>query len=137
MIDLLLKIKSHLRVELSGVRDVDIFLSPNLEVIPPGIGFPAIGIKDGKVNRVELSSDVEELSLPVEIAVYERFIKDETAIINLHTIAGDVRAALKDELFDGYVKAISGPNETPVVLLARKDALILRKILSYTYEKEE
>ena len=89
------------------------------------------------VTRTELASDVDELSLPVEIAVYEKLLKDEKAIRSVHTTVGSVRDALSDYQLGDYVKAVSGPNETPVMLLARKDALILRKILSYEYEKEE
>ena len=133
---LLLAIQTRLR-RITGVRDSDVFLTPDPDIIPGKKSFPCIGLKDGRVGRTDLAGGFRELSLPVEIYVYEKLIKDDAAILSVFDVAKDIHDELKDHLFDGYVKEVSDGDEGPIQLLYRKDELILRKKIDYEYAREE
>lgn len=136
MKDLILAIQTKLR-EISGPRRSDVFLSPDKDIIPESAKFPCIGIKDGSVDRSELMGEVTELTLPVEIYVYDRLVKNDEAILAVFDVTRAVHGKLKDSTLEGYVKSVSPKFETPIELTYRKPGLILRKIISYEYEREE
>ncbi len=133
---LLLAIQTKLR-EISGPRRSDVFLSPDKDIIPDTALFPCIGIKDGQVDRSELMGDVTELTLPVEIYVYEKLIKNDTAILSVFDLTALIHGKLKPSSLEEYVKEVSPGKESPIQLMYRKNGLILRKTISYEYEREE
>ncbi|MBI9092300.1 MAG: hypothetical protein JEZ12_24055 [Desulfobacterium sp.] len=137
MRNLMLNIQALLREKLNDVRNRDVFLSPDLSIVPESVKFPCIGIKDGKVGRKELSGGVLELTLPVEIAVYERLIRESETVLNTLAVCEAVHIALKGNYLGDYVKAVTSRDESPTQVLYKKQALILRKIVPYTYEREE
>lgn len=133
---LLLAVQTKLR-EISGPRDSDIFLSPDKDIIPESAKFPCIGIKDGEVDRSDLTGGVTELTLPVEIYVYDRLIKNDEAILSVLDLTAKVHEELKEGYLEDYVKSVSPGRETPIQLLYRKNGLVLRKTIFYEYEREE
>lgn len=135
MKDLLLHIKTQLQT-LDGLRALDVFLSADKNLIPPGARYPAVGIKDGKVKRRYLPGNVTELGLPVEIYIYEELGNDDRAIISVFDLTGKVHDLLSEDQFSGYVKDVEPGEETPVEVLYRKDGIVLRKTLFYQYERE-
>ena len=122
---------------IDGIREPDVFLSPEPDVIPQSAGFPCIGIKDGRVVRSELMGGVTELTMDVDIIIYERVAREEAAIRNVFALTGKVHAALDDNLLGDYVRDVVPGNEDPIRLMYREKALILRKIISYQYFREE
>lgn len=136
MKNLLLKIQAELR-EIDGIRDRDVFLSVDKDLIPNRAKLPCIGVKDGKVGRKDLMGGSTELRLPVEVYVYEKVTTEENAAISILDRAGDVHAALDDNLLGDYVQDVSTGDENPIQVLYRKDGLVLRKELLFTYEREE
>lgn len=137
MKNLILAIQTELQTKITAVRDRDVFLSPDLSIVPESVKFPCIGIKDGKVSRKELMGEAVELTLPVEIAVYQSLIRDDEAVLNTLTVCDAVHLALKENYLGQYVKSVTRADESPIQVLYKKQALILRKILPFTYEREE
>jgi len=136
MKDLLLKIQAQLQV-IAGIRNTDIFLSPDADVVPEGVRFPCIGIKDGQVTRSHQMGGVVELELPVEICIYDKLVRDNQSMINVFDLAEQAHAQLRDNLLDAYVKEVEPGRETPVQLLVHTSGMLLRKILYYQYYREE
>ncbi len=135
MKDLLLSIRTRLRT-IEGLRASDVFLSADKNLVPPGTRYPAVGIKDGRMQRKFLLGGVTEMILPVEIHIYEELGDDDRAIISVFDLTGMVHDLLSEDYFEGYVKDVEPGEETPVELLYRKDGMILRKTLFYQYERE-
>jgi len=136
MKDLILAIQTSLR-EIPGPRDSDIYLSPDKDIIPESAKFPCIGIKDGRVERSDLMGGVTELTLPVEIYVYDKLVKNDKAILSIFDLTRQVHGKLKKSSLGEYVKSVSPKQETPIQLMYRKSGLVLRKTISYEYEREE
>ena len=136
MLNLLLAIQTELKT-IPGIRPHDVFLSPGKNFVWPGAGWPCIGIKDGGVDRSELSGGVTELGLPVEIYIYDMMGDTDRAIKSVFAIRKKAHDLLKENDLNGYVKDVEPGKESPVELLFRKDGMVLRKTLFYTYEREE
>lgn len=137
MKNLLLKIQTELR-GVDGIRDRDVYLSADADIIPESNRFPCIGIKDGPIARHELMGGVISRSLTVSIHVYNKLLAGENEVKAVLDMADDVHAALADNCLADYVRDVSPVSETPVQVLYRRgmDALMLRKTISYEYEQE-
>ena len=136
MKDLLLAVQARLR-EIEGLRDADVFLSPDKDLVPAGQKFPCIGIKDGDVKVDHLAGEVNELTLPVEIYVYEQLIKVDASMISLFDLAASVQTQLKTSLPGSYVKDVDHGNESAIQLLYRQGGMLMRKTVYYQYIKED
>jgi len=136
MKDLLLAVQARLR-EIDGLRDADVFLSADRDVVPAGQKFPCIGIKDGDVKVDHLAGEVNELTLPVEIYVYEQLIKVDASMISLFDLAASVQTQLKTSLPGSYVKDVDHGNESAIQLLYRQGGMLMRKTVYYQYIKED
>jgi len=134
MKDLLLAVQARLR-EIDGLRDADVFLSADRDVVPAGQKFPCIGIKDGDVGVAHLAGEVNELTLPVEIYVYEQLIKVDVNIVALFELAASVQNQLDTEV-TGYIKDVDHGGESAIMLLYRSGGMLMRKTVFYQYIKE-
>jgi len=132
---LITAIQTKLR-EISGIREPDVFLSPDPDVIPQSAGFPCIGIKDGEVLRSDLSGGVTELTMNADVIIYEKVAREEASIRKVLSLTGQVHDALDEDLLGGYVKDVVPGNEDPIRLMYREKALVLRKIIPYQYFRE-
>lgn len=135
MKNLMLKIQVLLRT-IDGMRDTDIFLSPDAELIPETVKLPCIGIKDGQVTREQLMGNAEGLTLPVEIYVYDTLVRSDKSIISVFDITTAIHGKLADNLLDDYIREVTPGKETPIQILYREDRVILRKTLFYEYYRE-
>jgi len=137
MKNLLLKIQTELRT-IDGIRDRDVFLSVDAGIVPEYVKFPCIGIKDGPVERMEVMGEEVELNLRVEIAIYEKLINGDKEVVSIMETAEKVHTALTENYLDGYIKSVSSQQESPIQVLYKggMDALMLRKTISYEYERE-
>jgi hypothetical protein len=52
---LLSAIKKELQDKLTNIRDTDIFIAPHINYIPASVRMPCVAIKDGKIQRKELT----------------------------------------------------------------------------------
>lgn len=83
MKELLTAIKAQLQddADLSYIDDSDIFITPDENIIPVTINFPAIGLKDGAINRIIDSSTGWEVVYTVYLIIYQVLTAGETPII--------------------------------------------------------
>ena len=123
--------------QLNFVRNSDICLIPHPGVIPDGVGFPYIGLKDGNVINHELMGDVVEQELSVEIYIYDRLGRSDKSIMGLHVKARAIRELLRDREFSGTVVSVEPASEIPVSLLYTRNGLVVRKGLRFKYERED
>lgn len=135
MLGLMMLIQERLRT-IQEVRDADVFFSLDPDIIPVSAGFPCIGIKDGPVTRHDLTGGVTELTMNVDIIVYEKVARDEMSVRTVLGLVRKIHDALDAFMLDDYVKEADPVNETPISLMYREKALILRKTIPYQYAME-
>lgn len=133
-------------VTLSYVADVDIFVTPDEDLIPVTASFPAIGLKDGAVVK-EPAAFGGELSytMNADVIVYQLLTAGETAIVGQTSpaIKGvlDMAADIDTVLRNNFL-SIAGMNEAFCYQEAASETLLgenvnlQKKRLSYTYRKE-
>lgn len=144
---LLTAIKARLQTDLTYIRDGDIFITPNLNIVPAGSRPPCIGLKDGPIRRVELAGSMMGYIMSVKIAIFVQLLKPEAAIIGdaatskkgVLEITDDVHESLDENLLSisGMQSAVAAPNEPESDYFGDEKDGISRKILTYEYEKEE
>lgn len=78
---LLTAIKDQLINQLSFVRASDIVITEDAQLLPKGMMFPAVMIKDGEVTNQDETNQTMAQSLQVEITVYARILRAEASIM--------------------------------------------------------
>ncbi|MFH2129762.1 MAG: hypothetical protein ABIK68_05250 [bacterium] len=142
---LLLAIQSALRSGLSDIRSGDIFITPHVNFVPPGVKAPAIGIKDGPGRVSELGGSMQETTLQVKLVIWVDFPAGEEMIIGKGTMKGvldrttEVHAVLGQNLLsiDGMISARPVAETESEMFSDGKGRGLDRKIITYEYEKEE
>jgi len=147
MKELLNAIKSQLRTDLTYVRDSDIFITEAENLIPDSIRFPAVGIKDGPVARKELAGGMMEYTMNPKIIPYVQLTKPEAAIMGdtstdskgILDMEDDIHSSLDENLLNisGMQHAASAPISPESETFGDETEVIQRKVISYTYIKEE
>ena len=139
---LLKAIKAELKARLNGVRKSDIFITPHRNYVPHGVGFPAVGIKDGAVNREELTGNLLDETLAVSLIPYVRAFPDEKSVMGGTTDMGilDLVQALHTILDDNLLdlpgmEAAFCRNEKESEMFGKPDSGLQRKIIVYNYEQ--
>uniref|UniRef100_A0A6M3J761 Uncharacterized protein n=1 Tax=viral metagenome TaxID=1070528 RepID=A0A6M3J761_9ZZZZ len=143
---LLSAIKTQLQSDLTYVRDRDIYITPSLDWIEPGAMFPNVGIKDGRIVRVELAGGYIRETLYVGLAVYVDLQKDEASVMGdastgkkgVLQIAADIHESLDENTLDisGMQKAVAISPEPESELVTDEKGVMQRKIIYYMYEQE-
>ena len=143
---LLIGIKNQLQADLDYVRNDDFFITEDENLVPQTCKFPAVGLKDGPVNRTELSGGMWEVTLSVRVVIYVQLHKKRAAIIGdasadrkgVLEISEDIHDSLDQNLLgiEGMQHAFS-PTETESELVGDEKTALQRKIITYQYVKEE
>jgi len=141
---LLTAIKSELPNNLAWVRAGDVYITPDVDFIPPGTRYPCIGIKDGTIRRRELPGNMLEVTLTVTLAVYVQLLKPEASIMGdgnkpgVLDAAADIHGVLDENLLNitDMQKAFS-PNEDDSQMASDDKRLLQSKLITYHYVKEE
>ena len=144
MKELITKIQTELRADVAYVRDSDVFVTEDADVIPQAVKFPAIGIKDGPVTRTELAGGMWEVTLEVKIICWVQLAKPAAAVMGdgdnkgVLDMGDDINASLDENLLaiSGMQSAFS-PAETGSELFGDEKEALQRKIITYRYVKEE
>ncbi|WP_035238147.1 hypothetical protein [Desulfobacter vibrioformis] len=136
---LLPQIQAFCKETFDWVRKSDVTLVPAPGMIPEGVGFPFIGIKDGAVGiHHDLTGNVQEQDLVVDIYIYDRLGQAETNIKGLHEKVRDVCEKLTDQVFTGGILSAVPTTLMPVdLLLTHKKGLVIRRGLRFKYGREE
>ena len=147
MKELLSAIKAQLQTDLTYVRDSDIFIAEDDDLVPQSVRFPAVGIKDGPVQATELASDMMEYTLTVRIIPYVQLVKPEAAVMGdastsskgILEMEEDIHQSLDENLLgiDGMQSAVGDPNRPESELFGDEEEMVLRKKITYRYVKEE
>ena len=141
---LLSAIKATLKTQIAVVRDRDVFVTEDENIIPYSISFPAIGLKDGPVTRKRVATDLWETTRMVMVIPLVQLSKPEEAVMGgvgatgILDLAAAIRAALDDNLLsiDGMKDAECYSEQASALFGDEKEAL-QRKILTYTYVQDE
>lgn len=146
MKELLSAIKSQLQTDLTYVRDGDIFVTEDENLIPDAVKFPAVGLKDGPVIRTEEMGGMMEYRMTVKILVLVQLTKPEAAIMGdtstgkkgILDLEADIHEALDENLLSitGMQAAAAVPNQPESKVFGDETEVIQRKVISYEYVKE-
>jgi hypothetical protein len=147
MKELLTAIKSQLQTDLTYVRDSDIFVTENENLIPAQVRFPAVGLKDGPVLRVEMAGGMMEYQMTVKIIALVQLVKPEAAIMGdtatdskgILDMEDDIDSSLDENLLDidGMISATALADQAESEVFGNETDLIQRKIIGYQYVKEK
>lgn len=146
MKDLVTAIQTRLRAELAYMRDADIYITPDLDLIPSAAGRPCIGIKDGRIAKRELAGDVIEYDMPVSIVTYQRIMQNEASVIGdasgtyrgVLEIDADIDAALDNwQPAAAYIRFGWSDGSAPSETVADGTQALVRKTRNFFFQKQE
>lgn len=143
MLDLLKAMRARLRDQLADVRDQDVYVTPALDLARPGTMWPAVSLKDGGVERVELAGGYVDETLRVHCGCMVQVADTEAAILGDASRAGvldlsaRVRAALNDEFLGlpGVVRAWCERDYESAPIVDR-NVMIQVQALTFVYQRE-
>jgi hypothetical protein len=146
MKQLLTAIKAQLQTDLSYVRDSDVFITEDENLIPSAVKFPAVGLKDGPVIRVEMIGGMMEYHMTVKIVALVQLTKSEAAIMGdtstgkkgILDMESDIHESLDENLLSitGMIAAIAAANQPESEVFGDEVEVIQRKVIAYEYVKE-
>lgn len=142
---LMIAIKNALRAasSLSYIRDDDIYITEDIEEIPPTVMFPAIEIKDGAIkNESHVSRRYVQYAY-VEISVYQRVLQPEESVVGTRgvlAIKDDVITVLRDNKLgftsgDGQIMHAFDSGEEPAQIVKNGEAKAQRKTVIFEYKR--
>ena len=145
MKELLSAIKTALQQGIAYARPQDVYVTPDLALIPNGVKAPAVAIKDGPVARSELAGGMLNLALTVQVAVFAQILKPEASVMGdaaaglkgVLELAGDVHGVLDENLLGiaGMLGAFSA-SESASESVGNESEMFQRKVITYTYTQE-
>jgi hypothetical protein len=146
MRELIQAIQTHLQNGLGYVREADVFVTPHVDFLPDAAKFPAVGIKDGAIQRRELAGGVLEFTLDVTVIPWVQLRKSADASImgdpvndqkGVLEMAEDVHALLDENLLglDGMIEAFC-PTESESELFMEESGGLQKKNITYRYVRE-
>jgi len=143
---LLTAIKTQLRSDLTYVRDSDIFVTEDENLIPNAVKFPAVGLKDGPVQRIEMIGGMMEYRMTVKIIALVQLTKAEAAIMGdtstgkkgILDLESDIHESLDENLLSitGMTEAVAAANQPESEVFGDEVEVIQRKVVGYEYVKE-
>jgi len=143
---LLTAIKTQLQADLGYVRASDVFITEHENLIPDAVKFPAVGIKDGPVVRIEMIGGMMEYRMTVKIVALVQLTKPEAAIMGdsvtgrkgILDMEADVHESLDENLLSitGMTAAVAAANQSESEMFGDEVEVIQRKIIAYEYTKE-
>jgi len=145
MKELLEAVQAELQTELDYVRDRDVFVTEDENIVPAKAKFPAIGIKDGRVTRRKLPGSSLIITLTVRIIVWVQLTKDQATILGdagtgkkgVLDIAEDIDTALDANLLSiSGMQEVFSPEEAESELVGDEEDALQRKTVDYEYIKE-
>jgi hypothetical protein len=143
---LLTAIKTQLQADLGYVRAPDVFITEDENLIPDAVRFPAVGIKDGPVVRIEMIGSMMEYRMAVKIVALVQLTKPEAAIMGdtstgkkgILDMEKDIHESLDENLLsiEGMTAAVAAANQVESEVFGDEVEVIQRKVITYEYVKE-
>ena len=148
MRELILAIQAALRnaVRLVYIADMDIFVTPDDNLLPIAIGFPAVGLKDGVIDFVFEDGRNQEINYNVDIIIYQLLQPGEISMVGQVTpkvhgvleIANDIHHVLRDNKLSIAGMEVALPaSEGAVEWMEGTDVSVVKKRITYQYKKLE
>jgi len=143
MKELLKAIKTHLQADanLSYVRDGDIFITSDENLIPAATMFPAIAVKDSSIRNEQRLARNYLQDAEVRITVYQRIINPEDSIMGARgvlSMASDVIASLIDQKLNlPGVQNVFPITEDPSQTIKDKEQMIQKKTITFSYTRHK
>ncbi len=151
MKELLTAVKTHLQSDdnLNFIDDADIIITPDLDVIPVGMNFPGLTIKDGNISRTVITNNEWEIRYTVLIAILQLLQPGDASIMGtadpkiygVLEIADAIHLSLNEQLLgiSGMETAFPGEIETASEMIGyeKSDLVLQQKIISYEYQKTQ
>ena len=140
MRDLLLAVQAKLRSAITAVRDRDVVILENEDLLPESIGYPAVGIKDGPAAWTPETSRSYDVEPRVRITVYVRLGRPAESVMDPDTGVLALAAAARDALTNdtlgvpGVYQVHPGPEEESRTFSDGKE-LIQKKTVSMIYRR--
>jgi hypothetical protein len=126
--------------------DTGLWVTPDEDIVPMSATFPAIGIKDGPVNRIVHTNIQWEVHMLVHVVVYVQLTSGDTPVISgtspvvrgVLEIAEDIETVLSENYLSitGMEQAFC-LDEDEGQVIGDKDFLLYKKPLHYQYIKQE
>jgi hypothetical protein len=137
---LLEAIKTELNTNLTGLRDIQVV--PDEVILPPGVRFPFIGLKDGPIEREEGMSETLREVLTVSVIAYVEILKNEASIIGdgdnkgVLELVSDIHEVLDENLLSltGMERAFCRREEASETLVSGENSYVQKKTCVYEYE---
>lgn len=145
MKELLTYVKARLISQLDYIRDDDVYITPDIDLVPQSCKRPCVGITDGNIAHRELMSDVIESDMAVTVVVYVGIQKPEGALMGdtatsakgVLDIIDDVNAALDEYMpTSAYIYAFAG-SETASETVSDGQTAMTRKTITFLFQKQE
>jgi hypothetical protein len=138
---LLEAIKTELNTNLTGLRDIQVV--PDEVILPPGVRFPFIGLKDGPIEREEGMSETLREVLTVSVIAYVEILKNEASIIGdgdnkgVLELVSDIHEVLDENLLSltGMERAFCRREEASETLVSGENSYVQKKTCVYEYER--
>ena len=144
MKELLEAVKAELKNRLTYVRNV--YITPDLGVMPQAVSFPAIGIKDGEEKGKDHMGGGSEQVLNVELVITVKHLAATEDLVigrgankGVLDVADDVREALHGNLLNisGMIDArLITSKPSGIYINQGKTEYMQAKELVFAYEKE-
>ncbi|MBU2551934.1 MAG: hypothetical protein KKB20_26225 [Proteobacteria bacterium] len=145
MRELLLAIESEIESSLAYIRDEDVFISPHATWLPESVQHPCLAIKDGAIERTELTGGMWQETMTVILTVYVSFTGDgrvpvvgDVSVKGVLEIAEDVHEALDENLLSltGMTSAFSPSEKGAEVVWDGRGGGMEKKEITYQYVRE-
>jgi hypothetical protein len=140
---LLTAIKTQLKTSLTYVRDLDIYITPDLDYIPEAVKFPAVAIEDGDVDSPNSMGASWVETLNVRIAAYVQLLKPEASVMGDTSTSSkgvldmeiDILTALNDNKLSiaGMQVVENDPARPKSELVGNDNYMLVRKIVTMQY----
>ncbi len=136
-------VKTELQTDLTYVRDRDIFVTEDENLIPEQVKFPAVGIKDGAVTYAIETAEQESDELFLDIIAYVQITKPEAAIMGdaatgkkgVLDIIADIKTSLSGNLLGGNVDVAVPVDSGESEPIGDEEEAIQKKRITMKYER--
>lgn len=145
MVELIKAVQARLRDELDGIRDLDMYITPHVDLIPAGVKAPCVGIKDNGTRREDLAGGMERVNRGILVVIYTQLAKPEANLVGdragakgVLNWAKNVRDALlgEDLPLPGF-RWVACPSDAPSETVGDGKEMLQRIVLTVECETEE
>jgi len=140
MKDLLTAIKTQLQTDLTYVRDGDVFITEDENLIPSDVKFPAVGLKDGPVEWVvDEFGDNKTQKMTVTAIAYVSILRPEASVMGdnqgkgVLDIIDDIKNSLDENTLSNEVNDARIVSEAESEPIGDDSIVVQKKTATFQY----